>query len=330
MYLGVDGGGTKTAFCVLDADGTVRGESLGPATSPALGPGGTETAAKVLREGLAEVCRRAGTDAARLTYAYLGLPGHGESAALTRALDELPARVLGHGRYAVGNDMVCGWAGSLGLADGVNVISGTGSMAYGVLRGRQARTGGWGELFGDEGSAHWIAVRGLNLFTRMSDGRLPAGPLLGVLRERFALGADLDLVDAVLLAGLDRTAVAALSRCVSRAADEGDTACADVLDEAGRELAALARAARGALGAAPAESLPVSWSGGVFTVPRVRAAFTAALAASPEPYALHPPRTTPVLGAALVAARLAGEPLSAAAVDRLPAPAGPPGGEARP
>ncbi|MFE2374691.1 BadF/BadG/BcrA/BcrD ATPase family protein [Streptomyces sp. NPDC059398] len=325
MYLGVDGGGTKTAFCLLDPAGTVRGQAGGPPLSPALGPGGTRTAARVLREGVAEVCRQAGTDTARLRYAFLGLPGHGESAALTAALDALPAQVLGSVRHAVGNDMVCGWAGSLGLADGINVISGTGSMAYGELRGGRARTGGWGELFGDEGSGHWLAVRGLNLFTRMSDGRMPPGPLHGLLRRRLTLDDDLDLVGTVLMAGWDRTAVASLSRCVTEAAGAGDTACTALLAEAGGELAALARAARGALGADPGERVPVSWSGGVLAVPQVREAFTAALDASPEPFAPRPPRTTPVIGAALMAARLAAEPLSAETVNRLPAPADPGG-----
>ena len=53
-------------------------------------------------------------------------------------------------------------------------------MTYGERAGRRSRVGGWGELFGDEGSAYWIAVRGLAAFSRMSDGRLPAGPLLEV------------------------------------------------------------------------------------------------------------------------------------------------------
>ena len=74
--------------------------------------------------------------------------------------------------------MVCGWAGSLAGEDGINVISGTGSMTYGERHGTGHRVGGWGELFGDEGSAYWIAAQGLNAFSRMSDGRLARGPLL--------------------------------------------------------------------------------------------------------------------------------------------------------
>ncbi len=50
-------------------------------------------------------------------------------------------------------------------------------MTYGERLGVGQRVGGWGELFGDEGSAYWIrCIRGLNAFSRMSDGRIPAAP----------------------------------------------------------------------------------------------------------------------------------------------------------
>src|SRR5439155_11897608 len=121
------------------------------------------------------------------------------------------------------NDMVCGWAGSLALADGINVISGTGSMAYGERSGARARAGGWGELFGDEGSAHWIAVRGLSAFSRMSDGREPPGPLHQLVRERVDVAVDLDVLDVVLTRwGGERRSVAALCPVVVEAADRGD------------------------------------------------------------------------------------------------------------
>ena len=83
----------------------------------------------------------------------------------------LPRRRSCPGRYRCGNDAVCGWAGALAGEDGINIVAGTGSIGYGEFEGRAARAGGWGELFSDEGSAHWIAREALSLFSRMSDGR---------------------------------------------------------------------------------------------------------------------------------------------------------------
>lgn len=60
MYLGVDGGGTKTAFALLDAAGRVLGTADGPSTAPALGEHGMQTAQAVLRSGITEVCAQGG------------------------------------------------------------------------------------------------------------------------------------------------------------------------------------------------------------------------------------------------------------------------------
>ncbi|NEA41856.1 N-acetylglucosamine kinase, partial [Streptomyces sp. SID11385] len=77
-------------------------------------------------------------------------------------------------------------------------------------------------------------------------------------------------------------------------------------------------AAHRALGRGPEEPVPLSWSGGVLGVAEVREAFLDALAAAPERFAPRTPRTTPVLGAALHAARLSGRPLGDEAVAALP------------
>ena len=52
----------------------------------------------------------------------------------------------------------------------------------------RARAGGWGELFSDEGSGYWVAREGLQLFSRMSDGRAPRGQLYERFREHFRPG----------------------------------------------------------------------------------------------------------------------------------------------
>ena len=70
------------------------------------------------------------------------------------------------------NDSVVGWAGSLGLSSGINLVAGTGSIAYGRNdAGEEARAGGWDERFSDEGSCYWLGMKSLELFSKESDGR---------------------------------------------------------------------------------------------------------------------------------------------------------------
>jgi N-acetylglucosamine kinase-like BadF-type ATPase len=201
--------------------------------------------------------------------------------------------------------MICGWAGALACADGVSVTAGTGSIAYGEYAGRAARAGGWGEVFGDEGSAYWIGREGLAAYSRMSDGRGPRGPLHELVRRHFGLQRDLDLAGRINGAGsAERSSIAQLARVVAAAAEAGDPAARSIFVQAGRELAALVEATRTQLAVPQQEVLDVSYSGGVFdTGALILEPFRAALQAAGPGYRLQTPAFSPVVGAALYAAR---------------------------
>lgn len=299
VYLGVDGGGTKTAFVLADDSGAVLGEATGRGTY--YFPVGIDLVERVLADGLAAVTAAAGIGAADIDRAFIGLPGYGEASADVPAIEAICRRVLGSGRFDVGNDAVAGWAGSLGGEDGINIVAGTGSIAYGEWAGASHRVGGWSEVFGDEGSAYWIAVRGLNAFARMSDGRLPRGPLHEAVRSRIDAATDLDVIGVVVDRWKgERDRIAALAPAVTEAAEAGDEVARRIVTDAGTELAAHVTAVRHGLGVGPGPTVPVSFSGGVFRAPAVRAAFEAAL---PDGFDLREPITGPALGAALYARR---------------------------
>ncbi|RRN81126.1 MULTISPECIES: N-acetylglucosamine kinase [Pseudoxanthomonas] len=305
-FLGVDGGGTKTRFVLIDASGKVLAEAqLGTTDVTQVG---VEGAVRVLGEGIAQVVTQAGVDRAGIAHAFFGLPCHGEDGGVDQQLDAIPGELLGHDRYACGNDMVCGWAGSLACADGINIVAGTGSIGYGQYQGRAARVGGWGEVFSDEGSAYWIAVRGLNAYSRMSDGRLPKGPLHAVFNRALGLQRDLDLCARINGAGgLARGELAQLSRLVSEAAAAGDAVALAIFSDAARELAAIALALHRELRFPAGTPVPLSWSGGAFSAGELLLQpFREALARADAGFVPTAPKHPPHYGAALYAARLAG------------------------
>ena len=255
-----------------------------------------------------------------LDFAFFGIPAYGEDTVLVGPLSELPRRLLPAGQYLCGNDMICGWAGSLLCRDGISIVAGTGSICYGERNGAIARCGGWGELFSDEGSAYWIACRGLNLFSRMSDGRAVRGPLYDIVRQRLGLTEDLDLCGHVFSRlGGDRAQIAQLSKWVTQAATTGDAAAMTIVREAAEELALMVDATRRQLAFGISEPVAVSYSGGVFD--NVGALllehFTAALQAFRPGYRVSEPVLPPSIGAALYAAKRHGNPLSNAAIERL-------------
>jgi N-acetylglucosamine kinase-like BadF-type ATPase len=319
VFLGVDGGGSKTRFLLVDDAGRVlASHAEGPAYYLEVG---FDALTDMLARGTEQTFKQANLATSALTFAFLGLPAYGEDSALLSVLDAAPAGALPAGRYRCGNDMVCGWAGALAGSDGINVVAGTGSIAYGEYRGRRARAGGWGELFSDEGSAYWLAQEGLRLFSRMSDGRSPRTPLYERVRRHFSLNDDLDLCARIYGKSVaQRSQFAHLARLVAESATAGDAAARALFERAASELADLVHAVRDQLNVAPEAELPASCSGGLFDLrDLLRAPFEAALARGARRYRFLAPRLPPDVGAALHAAKLCGMPLAAASVAALEA-----------
>jgi N-acetylglucosamine kinase-like BadF-type ATPase len=319
FFLGCDSGGTKTALVIVTSAGGLAASLAAPsAYYLSAGSPGVSLVGEVLGAAVPAVCARAGIAPGGLRYAFFGLPGYGEVRADVPHLDAAAAGALQHDRFRCDNDMVCGWAGSLAGADGINVIAGTGSMTYGRHAGAGARVGGWGELFGDEGSGYWIGIQALRAFSKMSDGRAGRGPLYEVLRRDLGLDADIDLVGLVLQQWQGgRQQIAALAPAVGRAAAAGDPSAQAILAAAAAELTGLVSATRQRLGFGAAAVVPVSYSGGIFAMPAVRDAFLAGIGALPGGYDVRAPRFPPAIGAALYAATLAGTPLGEAALAAL-------------
>lgn len=303
-FLGVDGGGTKTAFVLIDENYEVLAEHE-LATCYHLEVG-IEGARDILHSGIHSIVAKAACQVSEIDYAFLGLPAFGEDSTLHDTLASLPSPVLQASQYQCGNDMVNGWAAAFGAKDGINIVAGTGSIAYGQNKGLTARCGGWGEIFSDEGSAHWIGQQALQAFTKMSDGRLPRTELYDLLKQKLGIHYDLDVTRVVMTEwGADRSKIASLSTIVSDAAIAGDATAIALFSRAAKELADIVDGVRKQLKYLPKDIVNVSYSGGVFKASQfVLSPFKNALAQCGPQYQLHPPLFTPVIGAAIYAKTL--------------------------
>lgn len=296
LYVGVDGGGSKTRMVAIDAAGRVRLDAETDGCDlPARGEAPVRSVLQEVQGRVASVL-----DSADEPFLALGLPAYGETAAWDEALERLAAEAFAPWRYRVYNDVRLALEGALPGTAGVLVLSGTGSMAWGKdARGREARCGGWGTLLGDEGSGFDLGTRALRAACRVEDGRGPATTLAEEVPA--ALGVT-DMFGALaVLSALPqppRARVAALARAVVRAAEAGDEVAAALVQDAARELVdhVDALASRLALG----KGLAVSTAGGSFRGAALAGAFAAELEARGYP-APRPPRHPPAFGGALLA-----------------------------
>lgn len=259
-WLGIDGGGTKTAFTIYDED--MHALERFELSTCHYAQAGFEGMERVLAEGVA---RAESTGLLGSDFGIgLGICGYGEGAEATRRIREAVRCVAGEHPFELVNDVEAAWAAGLDLADGIVVIAGTGSIAYGVCAGRTMRCGGWDYELGDEGSGGWLGKELLFAFTRESDGRAPAGAILDLVREELDLADDFDLISFAQKHMAERGHIAALAPLVTRAAEAGDACARDILERAAREEAAMVGAiVRGIFGEGDS-IVPVTYIGGTF------------------------------------------------------------------
>lgn len=269
IFLGVDGGSTKTEFVLADGEGRLLAHRVYSGCNYIqLGREGFE---QFFRQCINEVAAAGGTKAGEITAAMVGLPAYQEAEETEEVIPALFDDIFGPGRCRVANDTVPGWSGSLGAQPGIHIVAGTGSIAFGMdEKGNSCRVGGWSLLFGDDGSGSWLGVRVLNTFFKQADGRLPRTALYDIVREHFGLKQDLYIIGEVN-ANLDRkqSRFAKYQLLAEKALLAGDDSMAALYEEAARELAAHARAVRGNLEFDPGRPVRVSYYGGVFKAGQV-------------------------------------------------------------
>jgi N-acetylglucosamine kinase-like BadF-type ATPase len=255
IYAGIDGGGTKTAFVIVDEEGhpVVRHQ----ATTSNAAVVGHDRAGATLRDGLQAAIAQAGADA-ELHGAWFGLSGSDrpeDQAKLLPYVEDLTPAV----RMSNDAELVLGALdGSVGIA----VVSGTGSIAYGRnASGERARSGGWGQIIGDEGSGYDIARRLLDSYAREIDGRGPASSCTSRLMSHLDLREPFQIISWVYAGGTSKGDIAALSSLVVEEAAAGDGVARQIILESARELAVTVGAAARRLGFAG--SLPVALTGGM-------------------------------------------------------------------
>ncbi len=305
-FLGVDGGATSTTCAVCDGDGRILGVGHGGPSNHILAPGGEARARSAVEAAVGAAESTAGLHRAEFTSAYFGMTGINRDTESARVFARAISSLLAARATHVDNDASIALAGALACQPGVIIIAGTGSVAFGRdPSGREARAGGWGYLFGDEGSGFAIGLAGVRAALRSRDGTGALTALEAQIPHRF--GRSLVEIPVLFYEGrIQRAAIAALAPVVTETAGAGDPVARSLVEEAAAGLAATATAVLKRL-TWPDGMVALAPVGGVFRAGRVildplKAAVTAHVPGA----VLVPPRYTPAVGALLLAMQAAG------------------------
>lgn len=232
VFVGIDGGGTRARAVAMDARGNEIARVFGgPGRVRPEDPGAGAAALADLTE---RALRAAGAQppAAGLCCALAGAGREAERLALTAALIRETIAM----RIHVITDAEAALYDAFGDGPGLLLIGGTGSIAWGrTADGRTARTGGWGQRLGDEGSGFALGLGALRATVRAHDGRGPMTSLVEAVLAHAEVPAPEQLVGWTARA--EKGEIAALAPVVAEAAAEGDDVAKALVAEAARDLA---------------------------------------------------------------------------------------------
>ena len=177
---------------------------------------------------------------------------------------EILAELVHTGHLVMTNDGVIALTGALAGGEGIIVIAGTGSIAYGRKgTGQAIRAGGWGYVFGDEGGAFDIARQALRAALRWEEGRGTPTALHEALLQVTGAGNANEILHLFYKPEWPRSRVAEVATLVDSICTAGDPVACSILEQAARTLAELAGSVRAQL-FAQQERVIVAYIGGVF------------------------------------------------------------------
>jgi glucosamine kinase len=192
IFIGIDGGATKTIARVEDAHGEFLGQGQGgPANIRLSVEGSWQSIHDALREALAKPGLRL-EDGRRRFYCGAGLAG----TEVPSACDQFVNTPHPFARLILKSDGYTSCLGAHGGGDGATIAIGTGTVGYQIEGDKEYKVGGWGFPHGDEGSGACLGLEAVRLTLHWLDGRGEPSPLLEAVYAHF----DRDLIRLVVWA----------------------------------------------------------------------------------------------------------------------------------
>jgi N-acetylglucosamine kinase-like BadF-type ATPase len=258
-FLGFDGGGTKTDCVLADASGQVLERSTAGPSNPVRT--GYTKAWFSLSEAADAVLGRHKIRADGIQGVCAGLGGAGRSGVARRATTFFE-RSYPNAKVLVTTDLEIALEAAFGAGEGIMLLAGTGSAAFGRdANGHTARAGGRGPWFSDEGSAFDIGRRAFQAVALADEHRGPATKL----STRILGWNEAHSWDA-LLEHITKSPDAVFPKTfplVAELADSGDVVSRDILSGAAASLAQLAESVAKTLSMRERE-ISIAQVGGVY------------------------------------------------------------------
>lgn len=230
LFIGVDGGASKTKIRVEDDSGQLIAQACGGPSSIKLSV--TEAWANI-ENTLLKVLQPLAIDLYRPTVSLqvgMGLAGCEVQTAYTAFLQKKHSFTT----LIVSSDSHIACLGAHGGKDGAVIIAGTGVVGYQLYRGEGQQVGGWGFPFDDQGGGAWLGLHAVKIALQWLDGRSLASSQLAQAIYAFFANNKMTLVEWANQA--NATAFAELAPIVIHQASLGEREAQALLQQGAQAL----------------------------------------------------------------------------------------------
>ncbi|MBQ8849110.1 MAG: XRE family transcriptional regulator [Clostridia bacterium] len=228
LFLGIDGGGTKTEFLLVTAEGYVQRRLVKSGCNP--NDVGYSKMTSLILDGIGDILR----EFQSVKSVFCGIAGISTGDYAKRLYDELKKRYP-HIKIQIKNDSFNLFA--LDERADMAVISGTGSVVFIKDGDAYKRLGGWGYLLDDAGSAYDIGRDALRAALREEDMKEEPSLMSRLLRKKLNTSTVWEHVNTVYNEG--KPYIACLASVVFDAYQKGDKKAVEIIDKNAKALAEL-------------------------------------------------------------------------------------------
>lgn len=231
LFLAADSGGSKTVWRLITQEGIVVFEYK------TAGVGAIKANLLPVKETILEAAEKI-NEFCKPNGIFLSLGGPNVEEVrlnLENVWQDIPIKVE---REANGNAIL--YAASFLQVSSV-VMCGTGSVAVGDTENGRRYCGGWGPIFGDEGSGYGLSRDALKLFLKHIDGEYDAGATANLF-EGLTAGLNIDTFEGRMalkgrVINLSRSEIAAHTPKIYNLAEKGDKTALKLYEESADEIA---------------------------------------------------------------------------------------------
>lgn len=310
IFLGIDGGGTKTRVVAADSQAKIIGTGIsGPTNLTATELG---AASMNLKEAIRQALQPMGDQKYQVIKAVMGLAGVDSGEESLQA-----AQVFKHtfssyqiSNFEIFNDTVIALESGTDAQDAIVLIAGTGSNCWGRRAdGQTHRTSGMDYLLADQGSGYELGRRCLRQAVKSFDGRAAPTILEQKVCQHFNISSIAQLKPKVYDPPLTKTQVAAVAKLVFDAHQQGDVMAQELLDDVIDSLELMAKTVITKLHI-ETHQIELVVAGSIVIYPYIFTEFNRRLTTQFRHVSIVQPKVSPVMGALKMAMELS--------IDRLP------------